>query len=137
MAGMSFDECKRKGKIVRTALDASAINKELASAEYDVEKARKDFEDGDFKWATIKAYYSAFHAARALLLREGYIEKSHRCLLAFLEAFFPELVMNFSTLMMLRETADYESHYSKSTSSRAIELAEQLVKAVLDKLKGP
>lgn len=41
-----------------------------------------------FKWATIQAYYSMFHAARALLYSAGYREKSHPALLTALNEIF-------------------------------------------------
>ena len=131
MGKMTFQDCLNKGKLVVRKLDPSAIDAELAAAEYDIQKAEKDFEEGDFKWATVKAYYSAFHSARALLFWKGYSEKSHRCLLAFLEAFFPQLSHEFSTLLMLRETADYDSNYSEATARKAIELSG----AIIDKTK--
>jgi uncharacterized protein (UPF0332 family) len=40
------------------------VSKELEGAKDDLETARKSLTAGDYKWATIQAYYSIFHAAR-------------------------------------------------------------------------
>jgi hypothetical protein len=72
-----FDRCVKERKLVKIKEDRALINKELKGAEYDLSKAKKSLEDDDFKWATIKAYYSMFHSARALVFSKGYREKTH------------------------------------------------------------
>lgn len=40
-------------KLPRFKASREMILKELEGAEYDLEKARKSLEEGDFKWATV------------------------------------------------------------------------------------
>ena len=54
--------------------------KEIENAKYDLERARNSLYEEDFKWSAVQSYYSMFHAAKALVLKEGYREKSHFCL---------------------------------------------------------
>lgn len=68
-------------RIVPVRRDRKTVLKEIHGADYDLDKARMSLEENDPKWATVKAYYAIFHAARALLLSAGYREKSHRALL--------------------------------------------------------
>ena len=131
MEKIDFKECVKRKKIIKYGFGREAVKKEIDSAIYDLERAKEDFKIGDFKWATIKAYYSTFHASRSLLFMKGYKERSHRCLLAFIESYFPDLVVDLTLLMSLREEADYESHYSEESAKEAIELADDFLKKVL------
>ena len=93
------------------------VLKEIASAEYDLQKSKNSFHAEDFKWTIVQAYYSMFQAARALIYSKGYREKSHRaCLVAlkelFLHALGEERINNFGEAMDLRESADYGSAYT-------------------------
>lgn len=68
----------------------------------------------------IQAYYSMFHAARALLYSEGYRARSHAaCLAVAIEALFvekkrlpPVLLRAFRKTMALRADADYQAEFS-------------------------
>jgi len=97
----------------------------------DLETAKKSFEDSNFKWAIIQAYYSIFHAARALLFKAGYREESHSALKLAFKALYIETGIlpqsTYNTLergMNLREIADYKETYSQSG-------ADNLIKSVI------
>ena len=45
------------------------VSKELDGAKDDLETAKKSLRAGDHKWATVQAYHSIFHAAKALLYK--------------------------------------------------------------------
>jgi len=93
-------------------------------------------EDGDFKWATVQAYYAMFHSARALLYSQGYREKSHRALLTALREIFPsgelgnELFEDFSNAMDLREEADYGMTFSETGAEEVVEKARNFIQRV-------
>lgn len=64
--------------------------------------------------AVSRAYYAAFHHARALLLLEGLEPKSHRGLFALLERHFAgrlssEALSRFARLQTFRGLADYDA----------------------------
>ena len=129
----------RERKITRIRPDRKVVLKEIEGAEYDLNKAEKTLDDGDSKWATIQAYYSIFHSARALLYSAGYREKSHRALLAALEELFiktgkfpADLLLVFEDGMDLREEADYGLTFSEASAGDLIEDA----KTFLDKAKS-
>ncbi len=84
------------------------INKEIASAEYDLRKSKNSCENEDYKWTIVQPYYSMFHAARALIYSKGYREKSHRACSVALKEFFldslgEERINDFEEAMDLRE----------------------------------
>jgi uncharacterized protein (UPF0332 family) len=92
------------------------------------------------KWATIQAYYSTFHSARALLYTKEYAEHGHRALLAALRALYArelpsELLDHFEDAMGLREAADYGSVYSQEGAEEVIETARSFLDAATRILK--
>ena len=82
---MNIDECLRKGFLKKINIDRTLIDKELAEADYDLEKAEKAFKEKDFKWCIVKSYYSMFHSARSILFKTGYREKRHFAISIVLE----------------------------------------------------
>jgi uncharacterized protein (UPF0332 family) len=88
---------------------------------------------GSFKWATIEAYYSTFHSARALLYRRGFREKSHYALLVAIRELYSgklenELVSGFEQSMELRQEADYGLEFSKAGAAQTIESAKRFLR---------
>ena len=78
------------------------------------------------------AYYSMFHAARALLFSKNLREKIHRALLAALRELFrtsiqPELLDAFEHGMDMREEADYSMIYSEESAAELIESAQRFL----------
>lgn len=108
------------------------VLKELDGARKDLEAAKKSLKTGDHKWATIQAYYSIFHAARALLFSKGFRERSHRGLLSALHLLYPAkaigiMLEDFSEAMRLREEADYGLIYSEESAKVVIDDAESFL----------
>lgn len=137
-----FQQMLEKGKLERIRIDEAMIDKEIDGAEYDIEKAKESLENGDFKWATVKAYYSMFHSIRALVFNKGYREKSHYALLiAFKELYAEEKSVDmkyanyFESAMDLRESADYDLTFSKESAEEVIENAEEILERIRNILK--
>jgi len=129
-------------RLVRIRINKDLIVKEMQGARYDLERARKSLSDGDFKWATVQAYYAMFHAAKALLYSQGYTEKSHRALLtAIRELFFRSgelddgLIEDLSNAMDLREEADYGMISSENGASEVVEKAGNFIQRVIEILE--
>ena len=132
----------RERKITKIKPEKEVILKEIEGAEYDLKKAQKTLDDNDAKWATVKAYYSIFHSARALLYSAGYREKSHRALLAALNELFvktgklpTDLLLAFEDGMDLREEADYGQTFSEGSASDLIDDAKAFLAKAKDILK--
>jgi len=117
-------------KLTRIRINRNLILKEIKGAIHDLEKARKSLSDGDFKWATVQAYYAMFHSARALRYSRGYREKSHRALLTAIRELFSrsgeldhELVEDLGNAMDMREEADYGMVFSETGAEEGVENA--------------
>jgi len=121
-------------RLVRSRVRRGMIIKELQGARYDLERAHKSLKDKDYKWATVQAYYSMFHAARALLYSRGFREKSHRALLTALRELFVrsgqldlEYHDDLRNAMDLREEADYGMVFSEEGAKEVVEKAKKFL----------
>src|SRR5947207_15941007 len=99
-------------RIIRSRTSSRMVAKELKGSGSDLETAKASYEAGNHMWATVQAYYSIFHAARALLYNKGFREKSHRVLLKALAELYPTNAMSyvleiFEDAMNLIVDADY------------------------------
>jgi uncharacterized protein (UPF0332 family) len=83
-----FKNCIDKKRLYRSYNAKGLVKKELRSATDDLEDARLSHSKKRYKWATIQAYYTMFHAARALLYSRGYRERSHYCVAVGIENLF-------------------------------------------------
>ena len=57
---LEHDECIKKGKIKPFSRGIKLAPNELETAKSDLERAKKTYKEGDYKWATIQIYYSIF-----------------------------------------------------------------------------
>lgn len=125
-----FEDCLKRKKI--TEFERA---KELDQAKGDFEVAQDSFKDKSYKWATIQAYYTMFHCARALIYSKGYRERSHYCLIIATRELFvskrllnPMLVEALQLGKTLRENADYYGEFSKTSAAQMIKDAEEFLK---------
>ena len=129
--GPEFESCLKSGKIRRFSPGPTFVAGEIAAAVQDLDEARRTLAAGGLKWATIQAYYSMFHTARALLYARGYRKRSHRCLVIGLRELYVaprllelEFVEGLEAGKTLRENADYYSRFSEAGAQQAVELAD-------------
>ncbi len=137
-----FERCVRQGRLARFHASPAIVEKELKGAEHDLGSARASREHGDDKWASVQAYYSMFHCAKALVLAKGYREKSHLCLVVALRELYVKEGMldervagDFELVMDLRHEADYGLAFSRDGARLAIEMAERMFASTQDLLR--
>lgn len=133
-----FERCIKERRLIKIKPSEEMIQKELDSAEYDLERARNSLNEEDFKWAAVQSYYSMFHVAKALALKKGYREKSHFCLIIALKELFvkedelnAEMLENLELCMNLRHEADYGLTYHQESAETAIKYAEEFLNNAL------
>lgn len=138
-----FERCLKERRIVTMKASREMIEKELKGAEYDLSSAEESYQDEDYKWASVQAYYSMFHAAKALVFKKGYREKSHYCLLIALRELYvttkildPEFADNFEMIMDIRHEADYALTYEEESAGIAIENAKSFFGKALNLLRN-
>jgi len=136
-----FERCIKERRLIKIRPSKEIIQKEVESSEYDLERARNSLDEGDFKWAAVQSYYSMFHAAKALVFKKGYREKSHFCLIIALRTLYvkedkleSEMVENLELCMNLRHEADYGLTYHQESAETAIKYAEGFLEKALNLL---
>ncbi|MEW6069250.1 MAG: HEPN domain-containing protein [Candidatus Thermoplasmatota archaeon] len=80
-----LDKYLEKGLIRKTLPSKEKAIKSITKARKWLNEAKKNFEFGLFDSCLISSYSSMFHAARAILLKDGFREKSHYCIARYLE----------------------------------------------------
>ena len=81
---MTYDDCIKKGKLKKSAIDGSVFSRTLKMAKEDLESAESSLNHGDWAWSIIQSYSAMLNISRAILFRDGYVEKSHYCVVAYL-----------------------------------------------------
>lgn len=137
-----FEDCLKSGKIKKLSEADKLVAKEMTIARSDYEVARDGLNEKRWKWSTIQAYYSMFHAGRALLFSCGFREKSHYCLRVALEVLFvntgklsEKFVDALQTAKSMRENADYEEEFSEVGAKKLVAAAQEFLEATRKLLK--
>jgi len=138
----AFKGCLEEGRLAKIPVQQDLIQKEMNAARSDLKTAQESAAEGKHKWATVQAYYSMFHAAKALVLSKGYREKSHACLVIALRNLFIETGLletkhynHFRDCMHLRQDADYGLTYSPTSAQQTLDWAKQFIDETDKQLK--
>ncbi len=139
-----YEECLSRGRIRPFPGGPEAAGAELAQAGEDLAAARTSRGTGNQKWATIQAYYSMFHTARALLYHAGYRERSHYCLQEAVREIYvstrrldARFLESLRLARMLRENADYYGRFSADGADRLLDEAGAFAAEAAKLMEGP
>ena len=139
---MNINECLEKGYLVKITPKEDLIKKELEEAEYDLDKAKKSFDDEDFKWSIVMSYYTIFHSGRALLFKLGFQEKRHFAISVVLEELNKKGKMErkyinyFNAAVSSREDADYHYTYSIKIAEDNLIIAKDFKEKMKELIKN-
>ena len=87
---ITLTRCFEERLLRRERPDIEKAKISLKVSENKLEKCKQAMEKGLNEAAIIFAYSSMFHAARALLYKDGVIEKSHKCLVLYVQKIYAE-----------------------------------------------
>jgi uncharacterized protein (UPF0332 family) len=106
---ISESDCFEKGLLKRTFKQPDLARKDVAQAKFFLEETKDLVELEKKHMATLSLYNAFFHAARALLFRDGIKERSHYCVARYIEKEYDldEFVHAFETMMNLRHNVQY------------------------------
>ena len=79
---MRLNACFRKRLLRRERPDVEKSRRSIEVAQAKLNAAEQAFSHGLLDATVVLAYTTMFHAARAILFKDGIIEKSHVCLIA-------------------------------------------------------
>lgn len=99
---MNFEDCLKNGFIKKDPTALERIDTSLEIAHRFLLSSKKNLDIKESEIAALASYNSIFHAARSLLFKKGYIERSHTCLITALK----ELYIKNQTLLNLLNTFD-------------------------------
>lgn len=80
-----LERCFSEGMLKRIGTDMEKAHSSLKLAAKNLEDAKTSADNKLFNWSLIAAYTSMFHAARALLYKDGVKERSHYCLCVYIK----------------------------------------------------
>jgi uncharacterized protein (UPF0332 family) len=138
-----IDECYERGLLRKVTASRDKAIQSLVQAREWVTEAGYDSDAGSLRSALMAAYMGYFHAARALLYRDGVREKSHYCIGVYLESYHEkglledEWVLQFNRMRGMRQNDQYsldarptleEVRQAVDDAGKFIGRMEQLVK---------
>jgi uncharacterized protein (UPF0332 family) len=88
---MKISECFQKGLLKRTSPDIENALRSLELSRSNIEDAAQNMSIHRYRVVAISSYSSMFHAARAILFRDGIKERSHECIPVYLKEKYPQL----------------------------------------------
>lgn len=109
-----------------------------------IASAKRDFEEGDYDFASSRAYYSVFYGMEAVLLTKGLSFSKHGGVIGAFNRYFvktrvfpKEFSKLISRLFRERQDGDYQFDLSidEEDAEKDIQIAEKILKAITDYLE--
>jgi uncharacterized protein (UPF0332 family) len=132
---MNLDDCFRHGFLKRIEPDMKNALRSLDSSEKCLSDARKNLDIGCYNVVVIVSYTAMFHAARALLFKDGVKERSHLCIPVYIREKYPDF-NRFASILdsyrIFRHRAIYglETVIDKADAEEALCSASEFLKAI-------
>ena len=107
----------------------------LKIAKHHIDNAKEVFNIGIYDLAFVSSYNAMFHSAKAVLFKDGIVERSHICVIEYLRSkkMFPEKYVNLLDMYRInRHTAQYglEVLIKEKEAKMSIENAEEFIDVV-------
>ncbi len=84
---LSYEECLRQGLLRKIPASKDQARRSLHKAQRWLEEAKRTLASEALSATVLAAYLAMFHAARAILFRDGFREKSHACVARYLDSY--------------------------------------------------
>lgn len=137
---MTLERCFDERKLRKDRPDLLKAERSVVVAESKLKRAEELSDAGFQDAALLTAYAAMFHAGRALLFKDGIIEKSHYCLSAYLKETYGKsgkIKQEVLTIMDAFREERHDALYSlegitvqQDGAKTAIENAKMLLEAV-------
>jgi len=129
---LKLRECFEKRLLRRERPDSAKTQRSLEVAEVKLEQAEQALNHRLFDATIILAYTAMFHAARAILFRDGIVEKSHMCLIEYLRETHVKTGKLSETAVNILDTLRIDRHetlYGLDTKSSETDAKYSIEKA--------
>ena len=120
---MNFNECLSKGHIKPDPLAYERIPGSLEVAQRFLVSAKKNLDIKEYEMSELASYNAIFHAARALLFKKGYLERSHICVIIALQELYrenhelSEFLNTFDKIRISRHNIQYGGNLVQKTEA--------------------
>ena len=137
---MKFAECFKRGLLKRISPDLENAIRSLELSRSNIEDVVENLSINRYRVVTVSSYTAMFHAARAILFRDGIKERSHECIPIYIKETYPELVSLANILdsyRRFRHDAIYVLDFAigEKEARATIDLAEEFLEKVGSILK--
>ncbi len=132
---MNIKNCFKKGLLRKCDFSSEIAAKEIENAKRHLKNASHCFEDEIFDLAIVSVYTSMFHAARAILFRDGIKERSHICVMIYIKEEYSHL-KEYATILDTYRRSRHTMLYGidvdmiADDASQGISLAEEFIIAI-------
>lgn len=116
---VTLERCLKDGLIKQVPPSPTEAKNQIDKAFVLIKEARSCFDNDDINASVMTAYAALFDAARGILFRDGYRERSHVCVVRYLEAKYMK-ELGEDTIILLDEYREkrhkvvYDSDYYAS-----------------------
>jgi len=137
---MSFEDCISRELIKKEVNSKNRIEKEILIANKFLISAKNIIKIKEYDSAILASYNSCFHFLRALLYKQGYVEKSHYCLVEALRVLYkkekelPMLLNDFDKIRMTRHEIQYRGEFAEENEAKYIISFNEKLKINVEKI---
>ena len=138
---MNLEDCFEEGLLRKGESSKERVQGSFVISEKFLENSKRVFKINCFDMAFLAVYNSMFHAARALLFKDGITERSHFCFIRYLTEKYKEkevlgMLNILDSYRLIRHRIQYDGKaMDKESVGEAINDAEEFLKTVKDLLK--
>jgi len=88
---MKLNDCYKEGLLRKTKPSKDIAYKSLETSNTYITKAEDNFKIKNYDLVMFCSYTAMFHAARAILFKDGIKERSHICIISYIQETYPPL----------------------------------------------
>ncbi|MBW2989534.1 HEPN domain-containing protein [Candidatus Woesearchaeota archaeon] len=141
---MNLEECFEKGLLKKDIESEEKARKSVETARHKLDIAKRTFDAKIYEETIVNGYAAMFHAARALLFRDGIREKSHYGLYVYVKERYkyklePRLINELNTLRLERHELLYgleKVEVKEVEAEDILKIAEDFIDAVEASLRS-
>ncbi len=143
---MRLEDCFEKGLLRRRRPDPLKARRAVEIAQMDLDRAKRLMDKEFHMESTLFCYTGMFHAARALLFKDGIFERSHVCVIEYLKEHYVRnhiLGVNHLSWLDSMRIDRHEALYglevrevSREDAEESLRRASEFVEKIEDELKG-
>jgi len=136
---LNIEDCLEEGLLKRVPPNKDKAIKSLEKSKHLLELAESELNSGFYESAIVSAYMSVFHAARAILFRDGFKERSHYALYVYISEKYEGkmekwLINELNALRLQRHELMYDIEKSvevlEEDANTALNIAKEFLRSV-------